>query len=229
MANLFDRELKLLFTSPLLIAMEIASTLFLSVVIYNYKTDSFIMQLMVPVWMIIVFYSTFFELEVWRRNFLNKGVKLKLYVNTSEYTPFLMHSFASLVLLELKTLIVILVPSIQAPPFPNEIGFFILAAHAFWLFALSVGYIVSKEVLRKPSNSTAIFLCMLIFSAVAFSVTMMSQSKQPSGQASSHPFFSVFCRLDTFTLIVLFVSLLLYVLALFACSLLVRNIRIDDI
>lgn len=190
------------------------------------------MRLMALVWMIIVLYSTFFELEVWRGNFLNKGVKLKLYVNTSEYAPFLAHSLASLVLLELKTLItllVILTPSIQVLPSPYEMGFFALATHAFWLFALSVGYIVSREVLRKPSRSTAIFLCMLIFTTVAFSVMVMLQYIRSSDQVPSHAFFGLFSRLDTFILIVLLVSLLLYVLALYACSLEAKNIRIDDI
>lgn len=173
------------------------------------------------IWIMIVLFSTFFELEVWRGNFLNRGVKLKLYVNTSEYKPFLAHSLASLILLELKTLLVILV-SLQAPPSPNEIGFFVLATHAFWLFALSVGYVVSKEVLRRSSSSTAFFLYVLIFSAVTFSVMHIQQSDQTLSR------FGLFSRLDTFTLIVLFVSLLLYVLALYACSVEARNIRIDD-
>lgn len=172
------------------------------------------------IWIMIVLFSTFFELEVWRGNFLNRGFKLKLYVNTSEYKPFLAHSLASLILLELKTLIallVILVP-LQAPP-SIEIGFFVLATHAFWLFALSVGYVVSKEVLRRSSSLTAFFIYMLIFSAVTFSMPI-----QQSDQTLS--LFGL--RLDTFTLIFLFVSLLLYVLALYACSVEARNIRIDD-
>ena len=223
MVNIVDRELKLLFTSPLLIVLELASAVFLSVLINNKVIDLIIA---LPAWVIIVLFSTFFELEIWRRGFLNKGVKLKLYVNASEYIPFLAHSLASLLLLELKTLIVILMPSIQVQPNLNDVGFFVLATHAFWLFALSVGYVISKDVLRKLSSSTAVFLCMLIFNTVAFSVV---EYIQPSGQASWHAFFSVFSRLDTFALIVLLASSLLYVLALYACSLAVKNIRIDDI
>jgi hypothetical protein len=50
-----------------------------------------------------------------------------------------------------------------------------------------------------------------------------------SGQASSRAFFSIFSRLGAFALIVLLASSLLYVLALYACSLVVKNIHIDDI
>ena len=223
MVNIVDRELKFFFTSPLLIVLELAPAAFLSVLIYNKVIDTIIA---LPAWVIMVLLSTFFELEIWRRGFLNKGVKLKLYVNASEYTPFLAHSLASLLLLELKTLIVILIPSIQVQPSLNDVGFFVLATHAFWLFALSVGYVISKDVLRKLSSSTAVFLCMLIFNTVAFSVM---EYIQPSDQASQHDFFNVFSRLDTFALIVLLASSLLYVLALYACSLAVKNIRIDDI
>jgi len=227
LVNIVDRELKFFFTSPLLIVLELASAVFLSVLINNSVIDLIVV---LPAWVIIVLLSTFFELEIWRRGFLNKGVKLKLYVNASEYTPFLAHSLASLLLLELKTLIVILIPSIQVRLNLNDVGFFVLATHAFWLFALSVGYVISKDVLRKLSSSTAVFLCMLIFNTVAFSVVARAlEYIQQSGQASWHAFFNVFSRLDTFALIVLLASSLLYVLALYACSLAVKNIRIDDI
>ncbi|MEM2051158.1 MAG: hypothetical protein QW506_03515 [Thermoproteota archaeon] len=227
MANLFDRELKLLFTSPLFIVLEFAPALFVAYVILYSSSFVSVIPLLPAVWLVIVFYSAFFELEIWRREFLNKGVKLKIFTNTSEYTPFLVHSFVSLILLELKTLIV-LMSLIGGHLYFDYLLHFLLATHGYWLFSLSIGYILSKEISRKLVSSAAIFLCVLISCAVIFPFLITQGTGQSQGQSSFLNAFYVEQR-SLLILVVLLLSLLLYVLALFACSVAARNIRIDDI
>jgi len=234
--NLVNRELKFFFTSPLFIGLELAPAALIGVIILSPAIYNF-SNLLSVAWIIIVLYSTYFELETWRREFLNKGVKLRLYVNKSEYTPFLAHSLVSLILLELKTLIVltsiVLMSPIREPVNFNDMAFFLLITHGNWLFSLSVGHIFSKEVFKGLAASTAVFLSMLIFNAVTILVvyqTFISQSSVSYWPAASLDLskgtgFST----SPYVLIALFLSLLLYVSALYAGSLAAKNIRIDDI
>ncbi|MEM3523602.1 MAG: hypothetical protein QXU11_05510 [Thermoproteota archaeon] len=229
MANLIDRELKLFFTSPLFMALEIAPSLLITVLIYNRLYTN----LLPVIWMIIVLYSTFFELELWRSEFLNRGVKLKLYVNTSEYMPFLAHSISSLILLEFKTLIVLMSSTIVATivasgQFFENLVFFLLATHGNWLFSLSVGYILSKDVFRGLKSSTALFICVLLFSMIAILMLSQASTYWPSASPDLRE-GAGFSNFNSYVLIFLFIFLLLYVSALFACSAAARNIRIDDI
>ncbi|MEM4168990.1 MAG: hypothetical protein QXZ66_09210 [Thermoproteota archaeon] len=235
MANLFDRELKLFFTSPLVMILEIAPAALLAYII-AYSTSVLFKPLvpMLPVaWVMIVFFTTFFELEIWRRQFLNRGIKLGLYVNMSEYTPLLLHSLASLILLELKTLIV-LTPSIHSLSGEvfSSLMYFLLITHGNWLFSLSFGYFFSEDVFRKLASSKALFLCVIVLSlmTLVFNATVMPNNQQ-SGQLSQSFFLDMFKSDVLFILIVvtLILSLVLFFSALFACSLVVRNIRIDDI
>lgn len=214
--------------------LEIAPAALLAYIIVYSNSDPFkpLVPLLPVAWLTIVFFTTFFELEIWRRQFLNRGVKLGLYVNMSEYTPLLLHFLASLILLELKMLIV-LTPLI---PFLREafssLMYFLLITHGSWLFSLSFGYVFSEEVFRKLASSKAVFLCVIVFSfmTLVFNGTVML-SNQKSGQSSQSFFLDMFKSNVSFILIVviLILSLVLFFSALFACSLLVRNIRIDDI
>jgi hypothetical protein len=235
--NLIDRELKFFFTSPILIVLELAPAALVTYITL-YSGAVFLKPLvpLLPVaWVIIVLYSTFFELEVWRREFLNRGVKLKIYTNTSEYTPFLAHSLVSLILLELKTLIV-LIPSVRLLTSPEvfaSLTHFLLVTHGNWLFSLSFGCIFSGEIFRKPAVSIPVFLCVLVFSLTTFvfSAVTIPAINQPPDQSPPSYFLNAFRTEQSFTLIVavLILSVILYFSALYASSLMVRNIRIDDI
>lgn len=233
MANLIDRELKFFFTSPLLIVLELAPAALVAYVILYSGFFQTIIHLLPTTWVMIVLFSTFFELEIWRREFLNRGFKLELYVNTSEYKPLLAHSLVSLILLELKTLIV-LIPSIRfsGGEVVSSLMYFLLVTHGNWLFSLSLGSVFSEEVFRKLASSKAVFLCMIGFSlmTLVFSATVTPNTQQP-GELSPSFFIDMFKSRSSFMLIVgvLIVSVALYFLALYACSLVVKNIRIDDI
>jgi hypothetical protein len=231
LVNLVDRELKFFFTSPLFISLELAPAALVAYMLYHFKFFASLLpvSLLSVMWVIIVLYSTFFELEIWRRDFLNKGIRLKIYTNTSEYTPFLVHSLISLILLELKTLIILtaLRPSISDP---QPLIHFLIATHGCWLFSLAIGYILSKEVLRKLAGSTAIFLCVLILGVMTF--MFKPSTIQSENQFSSSIFLDAFYKEQNrslLILVVLLISLLLYILALYACSVALRNTRIDDI
>ncbi|MBO3754054.1 MAG: hypothetical protein FGF53_04155 [Candidatus Brockarchaeota archaeon] len=234
MANLVDRELKFFFTSPLLIVLELAPAALLAYIIVYSNLDIFkpIVPLLPAAWVIIVLFSTFFELEIWRKEFLNRGVKLGLYVNTSEYMPLLIHSLVSLILLELKTLIV-LTPSIKflGGEVISSLMYFLLITHGNWLFSLSFGYVFSEEVFRKLASSKAVFLCVIVFSltTIVFGATVLRNHQ--SSQSSTSHFLDMFKSDVLFILIVaiLILSVALFFSALFVCSLVVRNIRIDDI
>ncbi len=230
---MIDRELKFFFTSPLLIVLELAPAALVAYVILHSGSFKPIIHLLPATWIVIVLFSTFFELEIWRREFLNRGFKLGLYINTSEYKPLLAHSLVSLILLELKTLIV-LTPSIRVLDSETvaSLMYFLLATHGNWLFSLSFGSVFSEEVFRKLASSKAVFLCMIVFSltTLVFSATVAPDTQQQS-QSSPSFFLDMFKSGYSFILIVavLIVSVALYFSALFACSRVVRNIRIDDI
>lgn len=231
MVNLVDRELKFFFTSPLFMFLELAPVALVAyIMLYSNSGLEFLQPLVTllpAAWVTIVLYSAFFELEVWCRDFLNRGVKLKLYVNKSEYTPFLAHSLVSLVLLELKTLIVLTSLLAGVSSF-NDLTHFLLATHGYWLFSLSFGYVFSKDVLRKIAGCTAVFLCVFILSAMISLFLIIQGQGQTQGQSSFLAEFYVGQR-SLLILVVLLVSLLLYISALFACSAAARNVRIDDI
>ncbi|MCS7138785.1 MAG: hypothetical protein NZ873_01855 [Crenarchaeota archaeon] len=157
MVTLFDRELKFVFTSPLFISLELVPAI-LSIAVQNIIPS----KLLPIVWLMIIFYSTYFELELWRKSFLKKNIKLMVYTSSSPYTPFLIHCIVSLLLLELKTLIFIL-------PYLNlqNLSIFLTATHVNWLFSLSLGTILSRDVFNDMADSTANFLCILVFSTIA--------------------------------------------------------------
>ncbi|MCX8183541.1 MAG: hypothetical protein N3F08_03900 [Crenarchaeota archaeon] len=230
MANLIDRELKLFFTSPLFMILEFAPAALVAYIIVNSNWEFFkpIIPLLPVTWMMIVLFSTFFELEIWRKEFLNRGVKLGLYVNMSEYTPLLIHCLVSLILLELKT-VVVLIPSIHSlsDEVISSLMYFLLITHGNWLFSLSFGSVFSEEVFRKLASSKAAFLCVIVFSlmTLVFSATVTPNQQSPSS------FLDIFKSDVSFRLIVaiLILSVVLFFSTLFACSRVVMNIRIDDI
>jgi len=229
--NLVDRELKFFFTSPLFISLDLAPAALVAYMLYHFQFFASLLSvsLLSVIWVIIVLYSTFFELEIWRREFLNKGIKLKIYINTSEYTPFIVHSLISLILLELKALIVLIALTSSITD-PELLIHFLIATHGCWLFSLAIGYILSEEVLRKLAGSTAIFLRVLILGVMTFMFRPQSTGGSEN-QLSSKIFLDAFKEQNRslLILVVLLISLLLYVLALYACSVAVRNTRIDDI
>jgi len=231
LVNLVDRELKFFFTSPLFISLDLAPAALVAYMLYHFQFFASLLSvsLLSVIWVIIVLYSTFFELEIWRREFLNKGIKLKIYINTSEYTPFIVHSLISLILLELKALIVLIALTSSITD-PELLIHFLIATHGCWLFSLAIGYILSEEVLRKLAGSTAIFLRVLILGVMTFMFRPQSTGGSEN-QLSSKIFLDAFKEQNRslLILVVLLISLLLYVLALYACSVAVRNTRIDDI
>lgn len=166
MVSLLDRELKFFFTSPLFISLELTPVILITVLKVAELLDIITQELLSVMLLAIIFYSTYFELELWRKTFLNKSVKLKVYSSSSPYIPFLMHCITSLVLLELKILILLL-PYIHLlfSELQNLLMFFI-TIHINWLFSLSLGTILSKEVFNRIADSTASFLCILIFNVI---------------------------------------------------------------
>ncbi|MBO3799485.1 MAG: hypothetical protein FGF52_00255 [Candidatus Brockarchaeota archaeon] len=173
MASLFSQELKLFFTSPLFISLELVSVVVIAVlkIVGSIFSDLAVLDKLLPViWLMLILYSTYFELEIWREWFLNKGIKIKIYTSYSSQTPFLVHSVASLVLLEFKTLVFILpYLSLQYVQMPSLL-FFMIATHVNWLLSLSIGSIFSKEAFSKLADSTASFLCVSIFNTIIFFV-----------------------------------------------------------
>ncbi len=232
MANLLDRELKFFFTSPLLIVLELAPAALLAYIIVYSANFEHLVPLLPVAWVMIVLFSTFFELEIWRKEFLNRGVKLGLYVNTSEYMPLLVHSLVSLILLELKTLIV-LTPSINflRGEVISSLMYFLLITHGNWLLSLSFGYVFSEEVFRKLASSKAVFLCLIVFSLMTLVFSAAVKLNQQSSQSSTPPFLKMFESDVLFKLIIaiLILSVVLFFSALFVCSIVARNVRIDDI
>lgn len=171
MVSLLSQELKLFFTSPLFISLELVPVVVTTAlkIVGGISSDLAVPdKLLAIIWLMLILYSTYFELEMWRKWFLNKGIKIKIYTSGSPQTPFLIHSVASLVLLEFKTLVFVspylLSSSIQVTP----LLFFIITTHVNWLLSLSLGNVFSKEVFNKLSDSTASFLCMSIFNTIVF-------------------------------------------------------------
>ncbi len=236
MVSLLSQELKLFFTSPLFISLELAPVVVTTVlkIVGGISSDLVVPdKLLAIIWLMLVLYSTYFELEMWRKWFLNKGIKIKIYASGSPQTPFLMHSVASLVLLELKTLVFVLpyllLSSIEIPSLP----FFITATHVNWLLSLSIGNVFSKEVFNKLSDSTASFLCVSIFNTIvllAFSqclpqsfplfsmVTWPFPSLENAGVNNlTEPVFLVFS----------IVSIVFYTIAVYVNSNAAKSIRMD--
>lgn|GEM_PF-1646952 len=240
MASLAGRELKFFFTSPLFISLELVPVMLITILDIAGPNFQGPLREVIPigllpiVWLMIVFYSTYFELELWRKGFLNKGVKLKVYTSGSPYTLFLGHSAVSLVLLELKTLIFLL--SFLSSPDFGQIIMFLIATHVNWLFSISIGSIFSKEVFPKLADSTAVFLCILIFNAV----TVLIVNSQVSSQIP--PVFSlaqywptpslednkeIGSLLDPPFLAVSFFVLMLFTIAVYLNSMVVKGLRMD--
>lgn len=179
----------------------------------------------------IVFYSTYFELELWRKGFLSKGVKLKVYTTSSPHAPFLKHFVVSLVLLELKTLIFI-------PPFLlNKLDFggitvFLVATHVNWLFSLSIGSIFSKEVFNRMKDSVEVFLCILIFNAILVLI-VNSQNQSPYSLNVLWPMPSLEDKgtaslLEMPFMAVSFFILILFIVAVYVNSMVVKGLRMDS-
>lgn len=171
MVSFFSQELKLFFTSPLFISLELVPVVVTTVLkIVGSISSNLVVpdKLLAIIWLMLVLYSTYFELEMWRKWFLNKGIKIKIYTSSYSQVPFMMHSFASLVLLELKTLVFILPYLLLSPVQISSLLFFMIATHVNWLLSLSIGNIFSKEAFSKLADSTASFLCVSIFNTIIF-------------------------------------------------------------
>lgn len=245
MASLAGRELKFFFTSPLFISLELAPIMLITILDiagpgFNGPLPDVIPNSLLPiVWLMIVFYSTYFELELWRKGFLSKGVKLKVYASGSAYTPFLGHSAVSLVLLELKTLIFL--PSFLIGPNSinlsdfGQIVVFFVATHINWLFSLSIGGIFSKEVFHKLADSTAVFLCILVFNVIAVLIvnSYIFSSKSPSLTLAQYwptPSLEnngIESLLELPFLFFSLLSLILFIVAVYVNSMIFRSLRMD--
>ncbi|MEM2087694.1 MAG: hypothetical protein QXF52_03355 [Thermoproteota archaeon] len=237
MASLAGRELKFFFTSPLFIILELAPVILITILNFAGSLKDVIPNSLLPiVWLLIVFYSTYFELELWRKGFLSKGVRLKVYTIGSPYAPFLGHSIVSLVLLELKTLIFI-------PPFLlNGLDFwkitvFLVATHVNWLFSLSIGSIFSKDVFNKMKDSIEVFLCLVIFNAIVVLIVnsqiVNSQNQSPYSLNGLWPMPSLenggttsLSELPFMT--VSFFILILFIVAVYVNSMVVKGLRMDS-
>ncbi|MGQ9596956.1 MAG: hypothetical protein ACUVQY_05670 [Thermoproteota archaeon] len=232
MVSLFSRELKFFFTSPLFISLEFIPLMIMDIIIYTSLPQDQIYSLIPIIWLMVVFFYTYLELEMWRKGFLNKGVKLKVYVSTSPIFPLLAHSLVSLILLELKTLVVWAPLAFEFQLFSSQPGellkivLFIMTTHAYWLFSISIGSIFSKDVFDELADPTAMLLCIATFGIIGSLVIypFMGQSGKiipiPSLNATIDPLSSS---------LVLFISIMLYGVALYANSKSIKNIRIDGL
>lgn len=239
MTSLTSQELKFFFTSPLFMSLELAPVILITILGIAGPDFKGPLQDIIPpgllpiVWLMMVFYSTYFELELWRKGFLSKSVKLKFYTTGSPYAPFLEHSVVSIVLLELKTLIFVL------PYFllknPGQILVFFFATHVNWLFSLSIGSIFSKEVFNKMKDSTETFLCILIFNAIIVLIVNSQVSSQGHSVLSLAPYWPTpslenegIGSLPMLpSLAVLFTVLMLFIVAVYVNSTVVKGLRMD--
>jgi hypothetical protein len=235
LASLAGRELKFFFTSPLFISLELVPVMLIAILNFAGALNDVVPDNLLPiVWLMIVFYSTYFELELWRKGFLNKGVKLKVYTSGSSYAPFLGHFAASLILLELKTVIFILsyLMSLQI----WNLVMFLVVTHVNWLFSLSIGSIFSKEVFPKLADSTAVFLCILIFNAVTVLIVNLQVSSQVPPVFSLAQYWptpsleenkEIGSLLNPSFLAVSFFVLMLFIITVYLNSMVVKGLRMD--
>jgi hypothetical protein len=242
LVGLVDRELKFFLTSPVLVSLELFPVLSLGILKIIEKHLEVIKIVIIPdnllavVWLMLIFYSTYFELEVWRKSFLNRGTMLKVYTISSPYAPFLKHSVVSLVLLEFKTLVFLLsmlLPSLiisQKGLDFLQMAAFLVATHVNWLFSLSLGNILSREVFNNLPDSAAMFLCILIFNTIT--VLMISQNFSQGVSLSLTQFWLMpslekgLGDITTYLPAILF-SIVLYIVATLLNNRISRSIRID--
>ncbi|MEM2695393.1 MAG: hypothetical protein QXU09_00440 [Thermoproteota archaeon] len=235
--NLFLQELKLFFTSPLFISLELVSVIVIAVlkivggIFSNLAVPD---ELLAVIWLMLILYSTYFELEMWREWFLNKGIKIKIYTSYSSQTPFLVHSVVSLVLLEFKTLVFILpyllLSYVQMP----SLLFFMIATHVNWLLSLSIGNIFSKEAFSKLADSTASFLCVSIFNTIIF-LSFNQCFSSPASLFSMVPWPVPSLENDRVNnlnepvfLVVSILSIVFYAIAVYVNYNAAKSIRMDD-
>ncbi|MEM1554878.1 MAG: hypothetical protein QXJ72_08360 [Thermoproteota archaeon] len=229
MVSLLHRELKFFFTSPLLISLELAPVILIMILNITKSLQDIIPKELLPVvWLAIIFYSTYFELELWRKTFLSKGFKLRVYSSSSPYVPFLMHCIVSLVLLELKTLVFIL-PYLLGNGLQNPL-MFIIATHVNWLFFLSIGTILSQDVFNKMADPVANFLCILIFSVIAL---LIINSKTGSASVSLEKHWPAFIPSSSevppeSTTIIFLISLVLFAIAVYANSSIAKHLLLGS-
>lgn len=231
MVSFFSQELKLFFTSPLFISLELVPVV-VTAVLKIVGSDLVPDKLLAIIWLMLVLYSTYFELEMWRKWFLNKGIKIKIYTSGYSQVPFLMHSFASLVLLELKSLVFILpyLPSVQI----SSLLFFMIATHVNWLLSLSIGNIFSKEAFSKLADSTASFLCVSIFNTIIF-LSFNQCFSSPASLFSMVPWPVPSLENDRVNnlnepvfLVVSILSIVFYAIAVYVNYNAAKSIRMDD-
>ncbi|MEM3712384.1 MAG: hypothetical protein QXR97_02455 [Thermoproteota archaeon] len=234
MVSLLDRELKFLFTSPLFIGLELAPVMLITILDVAGQDFKGPLLEIIPsnllpiVWLMIIFYLTYFELELWRKTFLNKNVKLRVYASSSPYIPFIMHCIASLVLLELKTLVFIL-PYLLRQQLSN-LPLFLAATHVNWLFSLSIGTILSQDVFNKMADPAANFLCILIFSVIAL---MIINSKIDSASVSLEKHWPALIPSSSevppeSTTIIFLISLVLFAIAVYANSSIAKHLLLGS-
>lgn len=228
MISLFSRELKFFFISPLFISLEFIPLMIMDIIIYTSPPQDQIYGLIPIIWLMVIFFYTYLELEMWRKGFLNKGVKLKVYVSTSPIFPLLVHSLVSLILLELKTLVVLTPLAFQIFSLQSEeLVFFIMTTHAYWLFSISIGSIFSKDVFDELADPTAMLLCIATFGIIG-SLVVYQFMVQSAGALKIIPIPSLKATIDLLSSsLVLFISIMLYGVALYANSKSIKNIRID--
>ncbi|MBO3840708.1 MAG: hypothetical protein JTT17_07850 [Candidatus Brockarchaeota archaeon] len=235
MVSLLDRELKFLFTSPLFIGLELIPVMLITILDVAGQDFKGPLLEIIPsnllpiVWLMIIFYSTYFELELWRKTFLNKNAKLRVYASSSPYTPFLMHCIASLVLLELKTLVFIL-PYLLRQQLSN-LPLFLAATHVNWFFSISVGTILSKDVFNKMADSAANFLCILIFSVIALLIINAKIDSKSVSLAQYWPALvpsSNEVPPELITAVIFLISLVLFAIAVYANSSIAKRLLLGD-
>jgi len=234
LVSLLDRELKFLFTSPLFIGLELIPVILITILDVAGQDFKGPLLEIIPsnllpiVWLMIIFYSTYFELELWRKTFLNKNVKLRVYASSSPYTPFIMHCIASLVLLELKTLVFIL-PYLLRQQLSN-LPLFLVATHVNWLFSLSIGTILSQDVFNKMADPAANFLCILIFSVIALLIINAKIDSKSISLAQYWPALIPFSSEvpPESTTIIFLISLVLFAIAVYANSSIAKHLLLGS-
>ncbi|MEM2607715.1 MAG: hypothetical protein QXT87_00535 [Thermoproteota archaeon] len=235
MVSLLDRELKFLFASPLFISLELAPVVLITILSIagpdlKGPLENIVPPVLLPiVWLTIIFYSTYFELKLWSREFLSNDVKLRVYSSSSPYIPFLMHCIASLILLELKTLVFIL-PFLLRNEAQNLL-IFIIATHVNWFFSLSVGTILSKDVFNKMADSAANFLCILIFSVIALLIINAKIDSKSVSLAQYWPALvpsSSEVPSELITAVIFLISLVLFAIAVYANSSIAKRLLLGD-
>ncbi|MGQ9478623.1 MAG: hypothetical protein ACUVQ0_01195 [Thermoproteota archaeon] len=174
----------------------------------------------------IVFYTTYFELDMWRRGFLKNGARLKIYSDASPYTPFTSHSIVSLMLLELKT-VIFLIPCVYSHTSGISYLIMLLAAiHVNWLFSISLGGLLSKDVFKDMAESTATFLCISILSSIGILILTNTENLALYWPIPNPSDASLLSSLHA---LLILIFIIIYVVAVYTNSVVARrNLRIES-